>query len=105
MQTQESQDPLRVIVLLEGKHYVAQCLDYDIAVQAQDAQTLMRLLTLNLMTRITRAQATGTAPFEGLKAAPARYWEIFDKAPMQADQLRLPAGLPGPAPRFSIRVA
>lgn len=103
MQTQE--DPLRVIVLIEGEHYVAQCLDYDIAVQAHDAKTLLRLLTLNLVTRITRAKATGAAPFEGLKAAPARYWEIFDKAPMQADQLGLPAGLPGPAPRFSIRVA
>lgn len=100
----QSQDPLRIIVLIESEHYVAQCLDVDIAVQARDANTLMRLLTLNLVTRTTRARAAGLEPFDGLGAAPAHYWEIFDKAPLQANLL-IPPDFPGSAPRLSIRVA
>lgn len=99
---------LKVVVLLQDGKLVAQCLDYDIAVQAKNAKTLLKLLYLNLITRTARALMVGAQPFAGMARAPQAYWDMYDRAVRTSFELdlELPPGTPPNArPPLEIRVA
>lgn len=89
---------LSVVVLRRKNWWVAQCLEYDIAAQAEDLNELPYELHRLLVGRMVASKEVGIDPFERLPAAPHEYWEMFEKArlTLQAEKLpfRIPAGLP-----------
>lgn len=71
---------LKVLVRLEDGHYVAQCLEPDIAVQARTMRGLMTSLALAIVGNVVLAWKNHVEPFSNFKRAPERYWKEFDTA-------------------------
>ena len=69
---------IHAVILQEGTHLVAQCLEYDIAAQGKDAEELRRNLQATLLAHIEVARSKGEKPFRRLKQAPKHYWELYD---------------------------
>lgn len=90
---------LRLDVLLlrekggEKEYWVAQCLQYDICVQASTIERLreafMNVLVGNIILAIQREEE----PFSRLKPAPEKYWDLHRTA-MRFDQ-EFPVTIPG----------
>ena len=61
----------------ECEWWVAQCLEYDIAVQATSIQDVQYEIQRVLFGRICTAKKLGIDPFEGLPPAPPHYHKIL----------------------------
>lgn len=68
---------LKVIVIPEGDYLVAQCLDYDIAVQALGITELQDRFKTAIETHAYLAKESGETPFENLQQAPQEYWRLW----------------------------
>lgn len=90
---------LRVVVLREDGWLVAQCLEHNIAVQAQSFDALRVALEEAIAGHIVLDLQAGIEPLSNLAAAPARYFELFESAPRLAEVLH-PVELDGQAPQF-----
>ena len=71
---------LRVLVLREGTHYVAQCLDPDVAGQGSDVGSALRELARVLYLRAVVAEEMGVEPFADLGPAPRAYQDAWERA-------------------------
>lgn len=71
---------VRVVVFQEGAFLVAQCLEYDIAVQAPSFGELRPRFEKTMVAHMMLAIEHGDQPFEKLAPAPDLYWEMFEKA-------------------------
>lgn len=71
---------IKVLVFPEGDYYVAQCLEYDIAVQARTMSKLKERLEETLSAYVILAKEHGDEPFSNLESAPADYWRQWDSA-------------------------
>jgi hypothetical protein len=69
---------LRAVLLEEGEAWSAQCLDYDIAAQAQTLLDLHDELARVLVTHIAASIELGREPFSSIKPAPERFWELYE---------------------------
>ena len=70
---------IRAVVFRSGDHYVAQCLEHDIATQAKTIKALMyeveRILVAHVM------MSTGKDHlFDDIPSAPRRFWELYEEA-------------------------
>jgi hypothetical protein len=84
---------IRVLVQQKDGAFIAQCLEYDIAAQAKTLPDLYYEVERLLIGRCVVAKERGSEPFEGLKPAPAHYWQLFDRAPFHVSRDRpLPFG-------------
>jgi len=70
----------RALVRPEGGYLTAQCLEYDIAVQASTFQELKRRLSRMLTAHIVLALENGEPPFSTLGKAPAYFWEKWQES-------------------------
>ena len=71
---------LKVVVVKDGEHLVAQCLDYDFAVQAplvDGLEALKSRFARVLAGFIIAAKENGIIPFERLKLAPLFFWKLW----------------------------
>ena len=76
----EGEGPLKVLVLLEGEHYVAQCLQFDIAAQASTMKDLREAFSMTFVENMLLAEAYGDDPRKKFGPAPEEYWKAWDKA-------------------------
>jgi hypothetical protein len=81
---------IRVIVFRETDHYVAQCLDYDIATQAKTLEGLVDRLELTLDAEFAICEEDGMQPNKAIPAAPNYYHELWDSRFMTLDRINLP---------------
>lgn len=58
--------------------WIAQCLEYDIAVQAKILKDVQYELQRVFVGRIFIADQLGCDPFEGIPAAPRKFQQLFD---------------------------
>jgi hypothetical protein len=77
---------IRAVLFEEAGWWVAQCLEYDIAIQARTQPALLSELERTLTGHLVVSAETGRKPFESLRSAPRRYWEMYERAePVEAD--------------------
>ncbi|HKJ00448.1 MAG TPA: hypothetical protein VKB51_18405 [bacterium] len=69
------------ILFIEGEEWwSAQCLEYDIAVQAKTMNDLFYEMERVLVSQIALDEELGRVPFEGIGRAPAQFWEAFERS-------------------------
>lgn len=64
----------------DGGTWSAQCLEYDIAAQAQTLLDLQDELVRVLVTHVAASIQLGRTPFSGIKEAPQRFWALYEGA-------------------------
>lgn len=69
---------IRAVLLEEGGAWSAQCLDYDIAAQAETLLDLHDELARVLAAHIAASIELGREPFSSVKPAPRRFWELYE---------------------------
>lgn len=74
------QGNIRVVVFREEDQWVAYCLEYDIAAQAPDLETLKRRLEVTISVELDESIRRNGTPFAGIGPAPA-YIQDRWKAP------------------------
>ena len=67
----------RVVVFRGQRHWVAQCLEIDLAAQAERLEDLPERLARTFAAEVELARERGVDPFLGLPQAPARYWAMW----------------------------
>ena len=82
---------LRAIVFRDGDLYVAQCIDYDIAVQAADVPAVLDRLQLTLEAEHAVCAAKGQRMCDCLVPAPNYYHELWAKRSNSLTQHSVPA--------------
>lgn len=75
-----TQVSVRVVVFQEGDWVCAQCLEYDIAAQAKTLEDCLYQLERLVIGHIAISVENGLEPLQGLKAAPRRFWEWFERS-------------------------
>lgn len=71
---------ISAVAFKEGDSWVVQGIEYDIAAHANDPSDLPKALCRALAENFCITQALGRQPMEGVKPAPARFRELFNKA-------------------------
>jgi len=77
---------VRAVVFQEGEWLCAQCLEYDLMVQAKNLQQLSRALQRLIVGHIVVRLRHKQQPFRDLPRAPEKYWAMFRRS-----RLKLPA--------------
>jgi hypothetical protein len=77
---------IRAVVFQEGEWLCAQCLEYDLVVQAKSLQQLSRALQKLIVGHIVVRLRHKQEPFRDLPRAPKKYWAMFRQS-----RLKLPA--------------
>ena len=70
-------DPIRVLLSKEGEHWVAQCLEYDIGVQARDLGQLRKRLLVAIQAERDESLRRHGKPFAGIGPAPQHYHDLW----------------------------
>jgi hypothetical protein len=70
---------IRAVLFEEGGAWSAQCLDYDIAAQAETFLDLHDEVARVLVAHIAASIELGREPFASVKPAPQRFWELYEK--------------------------
>lgn len=87
---------ISAVVFNDNGWWAAQCLEYDLAAQARTLSDLRYELQRVIASHVAASRELGQAPFETLKPAPKKYWDMFMTAQirLEADDLpfRLPSG-------------
>jgi len=68
---------VRAVVFPSGSHWVAQCLEYDIATQARTRDALLVELQRIVIAHIVVAKEEHIVPFSDIPKAPKRFWEMY----------------------------
>ena len=71
---------IRAVIFKEGKHWVAQCLEYRYAIQTRELRDIPRELGECLAAQILVSRQLGIEPFEGFEPAPRRFWDLYERA-------------------------
>ena len=77
----EKEHTIRAVVFKNGKTWIAQCLEYDIATQAISIDMLLYELERILVAHLLVADEEGLPqPFADIPKAPRRFWEMYKRA-------------------------
>ena len=82
--------PLNVLVYMQGTHYIAQCLEYDIGTQAKNLDDLVASFTRVFAAQIMSDVRNSRKPFQDVPAAPDRFRDMFKQAKQLSDRPPLP---------------
>jgi hypothetical protein len=69
---------IRVLIKRDNEWWIAQCLEYDIAVQARTLKDVQYELERVFIGRICMAKQLGLNPFEGIPEAPKEFHQLFE---------------------------
>jgi hypothetical protein len=72
-------DVIRVIMFQDSGMWVAQCLEYDIGVQAEDLDTLSDRLKVVLKAEFKESVERHGKPFAGIDPAPERFQLMWER--------------------------
>ena len=70
---------IRVIVFKDGDAWVAQCLEYDIAAQAADLESLRSRLLATVDAEAQAGTEFNGEPFKGIDPAPRHFHEMWER--------------------------
>jgi len=84
---------IRTVVFQEGEWLCAQCLEYDLMVQAKNLKQLFRALQKISVGDIAIRLRYHQQPFQDLPRAPEKYWAMFRRSRLEL-----------PAPMFKLRL-
>ncbi len=76
----------RILFFENEEGWAAQCLEYDLATQAETLEALYYEVERILVAHIALADELGIEPFEGLDPAPQKYWDIFEKSQLSVER-------------------
>jgi len=68
---------LRIVAFQDGESWIAQCVEYDIAVQAPDLTTLQRRMDALIQAEIEYTTTNNGGAFIGIDPAPDFYEAMF----------------------------
>jgi hypothetical protein len=71
---------IRAVIFQDASLWCAQCLEHDIAVQANSVDKLIHELGSMLASYVELALIEKRDPFAGIPAAPAQFFEMFERA-------------------------
>lgn len=66
-------DAVKVVVFQDGGRWVAQCLDFDLAISAKRREDLPQRVRSQLLGQIAADRRRGAAPFSAFQKAPERF--------------------------------
>ena len=84
---------IRAVVFQEDEWLCAQCLEYDLMVQAKNLKQLFRALQKIIVGHIAIRLRYHQQPFHDLPRAPEKYWVMFRRSRLEL-----------PAPMFKLRL-
>ncbi len=99
-------ETLRILIHKSDGCYVAQCLEHDVAVQADSIKDLEYRFFEALIALVVDDIENGRIPLENEPPAPERFWQMYSEArPVKThlDRFVSPAGTP--ARHYDARVA
>jgi hypothetical protein len=85
---------ISAVLFQEGEWWSAQCLECDIAAQARTLSDLRYELERVLSSHVLISLENGRRPFDGLKPAPQKFWDMFTAAKLRIEGDELPFRLP-----------
>ena len=94
---------IRAVAFRDSGFWCAQCLEYDIAAQADTIPELRKELARVLLAHVlTSAELKRDHPFAGLGQAPQRYFEMYEStlSPKEEEVLPVLESSPPIAPRL-----
>ena len=68
---------VQVLFMRQGKYWVAQGLEYDLAAQGRTKKETKRAFERTFTGRLILDRRRGRQPLEGLHPAPQKFWDIF----------------------------
>ncbi len=75
---------IKVLIFKDQNLYIAQCLEYDLAVQAEGLEDLRENFALELALQIENDIQNGEEPLSTLPETPRVFWEMYQRAnPLQ----------------------
>jgi hypothetical protein len=81
---------IRTVVFREEDLYIAQCIDFDIATQAPDIDTLLDRLELTVEAECALSSDRGEEPFSRIPPAPNYFHKLWEKGSFQITRLNVP---------------
>jgi hypothetical protein len=71
---------LRAVVFREGKWWILQLLEYDLATQVRRLEDIPETFHRLLVAQILANAGHGVPPFHGFSPAPRRFWNLYERA-------------------------
>jgi len=99
---------IRALVFQDGNWLAVRCLEYDLATQARTLPRLYEGLRTLILGHIALRLHHRQQPFESLKPAPSKYWEMFERSriPLSDETRRFApvrrSGFVVPPPQFRV---
>ena len=75
-----------------SKWWSAQCLEYDITMQANSLQDLIYEITRVLTGYMVVSKELGIKPFSNLGSAPQMFWNLYDRSKTSLNRDPVPMG-------------
>ena len=101
-------DILHAVAFPRGNHWVAQCLEHDIATQAATPDELLYELERIVAAHLLVADREDVEPFADIPRAPRRFWELYRHARAKVETVpaaELPVPQRQPKPRVQLAFA
>lgn len=76
-------EKLRIVAFKDGEAWAAQCLEYDIAAQAADFDTLVRNMNCAILIEAQHTLDTRGERFKGIDPAPSHFEAMFESVSAQ----------------------
>jgi len=76
---------IKVLIFREEGYWIAQCLEYDILSQATTLKEVIQKLRMNILANAIICKHFGREPLQGLKPAPRKFWDMYKKADISAN--------------------
>lgn len=81
---------VRVVVFQDGDRVCAQCLEYDIAAQGKTLDDCLYELDRLIAGHIAISIEHGLVPLQGVKPAPRRFWDWYERSKILLPANRFP---------------
>jgi hypothetical protein len=85
---------IRAVAFEEGGVWVVQGIEYDICAHAKDPAGVPNAFRRAVAENICITQHLGRRPLQGIKPAPARFREMFERAEAKVSSVHEPEQLP-----------
>jgi hypothetical protein len=80
---------IRAIIFRDGDVYVGQCLEYDIAAQASDLESLIDRLELTVEAEFATCEENGGVAHKCISPAPVYYHDLWERRSVLLQQVRV----------------
>ena len=97
---------IRAVAWQEGEQWVVQGIEYDIVAHAPDVTALPKAFMTAVVENAAISAHLGRKPLEGIKAAPQKYRDLYERAETVLGTVHKPKPVSTlPTPNVNIRVS